>query len=259
MPRRKEPLKLATAREALLDADANWKDRTCYNCNRLKACRGEEKDLSRLRRDMDAYQQQIDAVRSRFWNHFTALRTVLERAAFIRGRELLPRGIALANLRTQNELLAAETLASGLLEGLAPEEMCAVVCMMIAEPPRGRMAWHPLQYSRKVDDVNRQMYDLATHLAKIEKRVGDTFQDLNPSIMLASEYAGLVQHWAAGFQWAHIVETSGIDEGQLVRQIRHVIDMLNQIKDVPGNSPSFIEKLNVAIAAIDRDIVREVF
>lgn len=259
LPRAKEPAKLVQARESLADADADWTEKTCYNCNKLKLCRGEEKEVARLQKDMEAYQKQIDAVRSRFWNHFIALRTVLERAGFIRGRQLLPRGIALANLRTQNELLAAETLASGLLEGLEPAQLCAVVCMMIAEPPRGRMAWHPLKFSRELVGINDEMYELATHLAKIERKVSDTVADLQPSIMLATEYAGLVQHWAAGFEWAHIVETSGIDEGQLVRQIRHVIDMLNQIKDVPGNSPSFKERLNAAIASVDRDIVKEVF
>ena len=259
IPPSKDPPKLVAARRLLEEAEADWQAATCFNCNKLNLCKSEEKDLIRLRKDIRSYEEQIEAIRGKFWHQFKALRTVLERADFLRGRELLPRGVALANLRTQNELVAADTLASGLLEGLAPEELAAVVSVMIAEPPRGRMAWRPLRYSQRVFNITEQMVDLATHIDRIEERVQKEMGDPNPSCMVATEYAGMVQHWASGFQWAHVVEMAGIDEGQLVRHLRQVIDMLNQIKDVPGHSPSFVERVMEAIAAVDRDIVKEVF
>ncbi len=259
IPPSKEPPKLVAARRVLEEAEADWQASTCYNCNKLNLCKAEEKDLFRLRKDVKSYEEQIEAIRGKFWHQFKALRTVLERGDFLRGRELLPRGVALANLRTQNELVAADTLASGLLEGLDPAELAAVVSVMIAEPPRGRMAWRPLRYSQRVYNITEQMVDLATHLDKIEDRVQKEFGDPNPSCMVATEYAGMVQAWASGHAWAHVVEMAGIDEGQLVRHLRQVIDMLNQIKDVPGNSRSFGDRVMEAIGAVDRDIVKEVF
>lgn len=259
IPPAKEPPKLVAARRLLAEAEADWQAATCFNCPKLNLCKAEEKELIRLRKDVRSYEEQIEAIRGKFWQQFRALRTVLERADFLRGRELLPRGVALANLRTQNELVAADTFASGLLERLDPAELAAVVSVMIAEPPRGRMAWRPLRYSQRVYNITEQMVDLATHLDKIEERVQKEFGDPNPSCMVATEYAGMVQAWASGHQWAHVVEMAGIDEGQLVRHLRQVIDMLNQIKDVPGNSRSFVERAMEAIAAVDRDIVKEVF
>jgi superfamily II RNA helicase len=78
-------------------------------------------------------------------------------------------------------------------------------------------------------------------------------------VYLEREYAGLTQAWADGGAWEDLVAASGIDEGQLVRHLRQVIDMLWQLRDVPGVGAAFQARSREAAGLLDRDIIKEVF
>lgn len=250
----KEPPDIARARAKLDEVVLELNKVPCTSCRVRLECedlverhRGLEKEVSHLGRD-------IEQVKSSHWRGFQALHRVLEEGGYMRGRELLARGVAIANIRTTNELMAAECVAGGFLEGLSPNEMATVVSCLVAEPPRGRQAWHPLPYRDSVYQVCRQLALVGRDLVRTQRNHG-----LEQPIYLEREYAGLVQAWAEGGTWADIVSASGIDEGQLVRHLRQVIDMLQQFREVPGMTQGFHEKARQAIDLLDRDIVKEVF
>ncbi|MEB3284304.1 MAG: DEAD/DEAH box helicase [Candidatus Sericytochromatia bacterium] len=249
------PPALRKARAECASRDAQLHQEPCYQCRHLATCRSKEAEANKLMRSLAALDAQMETIQSRFWNQFVALQTVLERGDFLRGRDLLPRGVALANLRTANELVASEAMAAGLLENLEPAELAAVTSAIVAEPIRGRMAWRPIRPSPHVVQVTDSIIGLAEQIFTLQDQVPGAEQP----VTVVSDYCGMVQAWAMEANWAHVTEMSGIDEGQLVRHLRQVIDMLSQFKDVPGQSPVFVERVQMAIAAIDRDIVKEVF
>ncbi|MFP5502048.1 MAG: DEAD/DEAH box helicase [Candidatus Sericytochromatia bacterium] len=255
LPDVSEDPKVTAAKAALAAATEEMEAASCFNCRFFRKCKDEHKVEAKLIKEEAYYQEQIEAIRSKYWRQFQVLQSVLETGGFIRGRELLSRGHALSNLRTTNELLAAEVFASGLLERLEPSELCAIASGIVAEPIRGRMNWRPLMPSPAVVSAFNEMIDMARMLDKLQRRCGADEQPL----YVVSDYAGLVQAWAEEAQWAHVVEIAGIDEGQLVRHLRQAIDMLQQFKDVPGVTEGFQERVRSAIALIDRDIVQEVF
>lgn len=256
IPDMSDPPELVKAKTAYAESMSEWEGHKCFNCKLYRKCQDEYKDQSRVAKEMLYYQEQIDAIRGKYWRQFKTLQGVLEDALFLRGRELLPRGVALANLRTNNEILASEVFASGLLENLSPVELCAVTSAIVAEPIRGRMNWHPLRVSEGVYRAVDEVGAMAGDLYKILKRAG--IQDDVP-LYVTGDYVGMVQAWAENAEWAHVIELSGVDEGQLVRHLRQLIDMLRQFKDVPGNPEAFREKCLAALALVDRDIVQEVF
>jgi superfamily II RNA helicase len=256
IPDMADPPALVKAKETYADAVADWEAHQCFNCRLYRKCQDEHKDFTRQMKEQRYYQDQIEAIRGKYWRQFQTLQGVLEDAYFLRGRELLPRGVALANLRTNNELLASEVFASGLLGGLDPIALCAVTSAIVAEPIRGRMNWHPLRVSERVFRSVDEVSALAGDLFKILKR-HDVHEET--PLYVTGDYVGMVQAWAEGAEWAHVIELSGVDEGQLVRHLRQLIDMLRQFKDVPGNSEAFRERCMEALALVDRDIVREVF
>jgi superfamily II RNA helicase len=255
LPNLQEPPEMLAAKESFREAVEKLEEAKCFNCRHYRSCLDEYKEQVRLAKDEAYYQEQIDAIRGKYWREFQQLQGVLEQGGFIRGRELLPRGVALANLRTSNELMAAEVLASGLLEELSPSELCAAASMIVAEPIRGRMAWRPIKPSPRVVELNYDMIPLAKLLHELQ--MDNDVENAQP--YLEASYSGMVQAWAENAQWAHVVEIAGIDEGQLVRHLRQAIDMLQQFKDVPGTTESFQEKARSAVALLDRDIVQEVF
>ncbi len=251
-----EPTGLTAARERYRVAVDHFEASLCFNCRHYRSrCVPEVKETQKWQREVAAYQAQIDAIRGLFWRQFELLEGILRDGDFLRGRELLPRGVALANLRTSNELLAAEVLTSGILESLTPDALAAAASAIVAEPIRGRMNWRPLRPSPEVVDATDTMIDLAHGLSRLLNRKGA--QDM--PLWVITEYAGMVQAWATNAQWSHVTEMTGIDEGQLVRHLRQVIDMLQQMRDVPGLAEGFRDRLHDAVQRLDRDIVKEVF
>jgi superfamily II RNA helicase len=257
LPQDREPRQIQEAKEDVQAATKEWEAARCFNCNFYKRCIDENKAQQQVGKLVADLHSEISEIQGKYWRRFLTLQHVLETAGFLRDRELLPRGVALAHLRTANELLAGETLASGLLQRLGPSELCAAASCIVAEPIRGRMTWRPVKPSTAVYDAIDEMCDMAKGIDKNEHDCG-----LSPGEMplyVTTVYAGLVQAWAEQAQWAHLTELAGIDEGQLVRHLRQVIDMLQQFKEVPGTDPGFKDKVSAAVALLDRDIVQEVF
>jgi superfamily II RNA helicase len=250
-----EPPEIMKAREKLKGLLKQIEEHPATPCVKNKRCMDTVKLIGMLDAEIARYDTEIEAIHSNHWRQFQALVRVLEDAGYVRGRELLARGVALANLRTTNELVASEALASELMLTLSPPLLAAATSMIVAEPVRGRMFWRPMRVDPQLGMLAEELAKTVKGLYKILKRHG--LEDL--PLNLVADYAGLTQAWAEGRVWSELIAESGIDEGQLVRHFRQVIDMLQQFRDVPGVPATFHEKAREAAELIDRDIVREVF
>ena len=49
-------------------------------------------------------------------------------------------------------------------------------------------------------------------------------------VELNTEFAGLVEAWAAGVTWKELMDDSEMDEGDVARLLRRSIDLLAQVK-----------------------------
>lgn len=250
-----EPPEISKVREKLKAILTQIEEHPATPCVKNKRCMDMVKSLELLDGEIARYDQEIEAIGSNHWRQFQALVRVLEDAGYVRGRELLARGVALANLRTTNELVASEALASELMLTYPPALLAAATSMIVAEPIRGRMFWRPMRFDPQLGLMVDELTKTTKGLYKVLKRHGVEDLPLN----VVTDYVGLTQAWAEGRVWADLIEESGIDEGQLVRHFRQVIDMLQQFRDVPGVPESFHARAREATHLIDRDIVREVF
>ncbi|MEB3205528.1 MAG: DEAD/DEAH box helicase [Candidatus Sericytochromatia bacterium] len=225
----------------------------CHTCDQRASCKervAQHKDLDREARALD---RDIDRVRHLHWQHFQKVHAFLEAAGYMRGREVLARGVALLHLRTQNELMAAEAMAADVVERLTPAGVAALASAIVAEPPRGRQYWRGPDAPRELHGPFRTMAQLAKDISRLERRQG-----LDPTATWTTDYAGLVHAWAEGAEWEPLILESGIDEGQLVRHFRLVIDMLHQFTDLPGQLEGWGDKARQAARLLDRDLIREV-
>ncbi len=250
-----EPVEITKAREKLKGLLSQIDAHPATPCVKNKRCMDMIKTIELLDGEIARYDVEIEAIHSNHWRQFQALLGVLQGAGYVRGRELLARGVALANLRTTNEMMASEALTSELMLTLSPALLAAATSMIVAEPVRGRMFWRPMRFDPQLGMLVEELSKTVKGLFKILKRHG--LEDL--PLNAVTDYVGLTQAWAEGRVWSELIEESGIDEGQLVRHFRQVIDMLQQFRDVPGVPPSFHAKAREAALLVDRDIVREVF
>jgi len=49
-------------------------------------------------------------------------------------------------------------------------------------------------------------------------------------VEISTEFAGLVEAWAAGVTWKELMDDSEMDEGDVARLLRRSIDLLAQVK-----------------------------
>ncbi|MBI6545982.1 MAG: DEAD/DEAH box helicase [Cyanobacteria bacterium NC_groundwater_1444_Ag_S-0.65um_54_12] len=242
------------AREKLAAVSQELAAIPCASCGSRHKCEKLTEQYYLLQQETKQLTRKIEQTKSSHWREFQALQRVLQEAGYLRDRQLLARGVAIAHLRTTNELMAAECVVGGWLEALIPGQLTALVSCIVAEPPRGRQTWYPLPLDQPIQRICRKLTASGKDLLRLQRK-----HAVDQPVYLVKEYAGLVQAWAEGAEWPELIATSGIDEGQLVRHLRQVIDLLQQLKGIPGASATLGMRAHEAIALLDRDIVCEVF
>src|SRR5207248_11550610 len=80
-------------------------------------------------------------------------------------------------------------------------------------------------------------------------------QGLDRPIRIELTLLKAVLIWGEGCPWNELVERVGIDDGDLVRSFRQIIDLLHQLKIAPGIPPQLSQTFVAAIGALDRDLV----
>jgi ATP-dependent RNA helicase HelY len=159
-------------------------------------------------------------------------------------------------LRHDNELLVAEIVSHGVFNDATGPEAAAICSALIEEARSGDPAAARL-FLRKRPKLKRKLDQLT--------RISDTVQEaqrarhLRMPVAVHAGFMPSVFRWAAGEDdWSGIVEESfGGHEGDLIRAMRRLIDVLRQLAD-SEEVPAETSRLLAHVArAIDRGIVLE--
>jgi ATP-dependent RNA helicase HelY len=152
---------------------------------------------------------------------------VLQQWGYVDGWQLTDAGKVLARTFHESDLLVAEAVRRGLLDGLRPAEMAALASVFVYEhrsPDAPPAPWFPSP-------------DVRTRWQRIER--------LSEQLGAAEFAAGLVPHrppeptfvatafaWAAGERFADVVAEEELSGGDFVRNVRQLIDLLRQLATV---------------------------
>src|SRR5205823_4613268 len=186
----------------------------------------------RLARDVDRLERRIRGRTESLARQFDRVLRVLESWDYVDGWTLTDGGSMLTRLYSETDLLLAESLREGLLDGLDPASMAAA-CSVFSYESRG-----PDQGATpRVRFPNRTVRD---RLAEVDR----IWRDLN----VVEDEAGLpetrqpdpgfspVAHaWAAGKDLEDVLLDEDMTGGDFVRNVKQLIDLLRQVGDVaPG-------------------------
>jgi len=230
----------------------------CHRCpwNATTTCDRAWRDVERLGERLGQRRQALETYRSAYWQEFLSVVEVLEQFGAVRDGRLEAKGRLIVDLRHDNELLVAEAVFRRVFTDLTLAEAAAVTAALLeesrsGEPQRARA------FLAKRPKLRRKLAELgavaeAVHAAQRGRHLAIPVS-IQPGFMPA------VFRWASGDDdWSGVVtEAFGGHEGDLIRALRRLIDLLRQLAESAEVPPETSRLLAQAARVIDRGIVLE--
>src|SRR5881409_4022365 len=230
----------------------------CHRCpwGAQPRCDREWRELETLTERLGVRRRALEQFRSAYWQEFLNVVEVLEQFGAVRDRRLEPRGRLIAGLRHDNELLVAESVFRGVVTDLNAAE-AAAVCSALIEEARSGEAAIARDFLKKRPRLRRKLDQLESLANTIHE--AQRAHHLRIPLAVHAGFMPAVYRWASGEDdWGAIVEESfGGHEGDLIRAMRRLIDLLRQLAESPEVPPETARLLAQVARIIDRSIVLE--
>jgi superfamily II RNA helicase len=230
----------------------------CHHCpwGATARCDQAWREVERREERLAQRGQALDALRGAYWQEFLRVVEVLEQFGAVRAGRLEPKGRLIAGLRHDNELLVAEALSRGILSDLTLAE-AAAVCSALSEESRSGEPVITRSFLKSRPKLRRRL-ELLTAVADAVLQA-QRQRRLGMPVSVHGGFMPAVFRWASGEEdWTAIVlESFGGHEGDLIRAMRRLIDLLRQLGE-SAEVPAATGRLFLAAARlIDRGIVLE--
>lgn len=216
----------------------------------VDAHRHSHAHVRHLTAQIAALERQIEDQQERYLEEFKRFMKVLDHFEHLKNDKPTLKGELNAHLRTTNGLMMSQLIESDCLEGLSAVETAAVISTLLYEPRRTNTGVDFKFVPKKV----RHAVDKVYRLAKDVEFVQDQNGVLVP-INVEMAFVPLVIQWGQGAAWQQLAYSSRMDDGDIVRSMRQLIDLLHQIRLAPGVQDELRMKIELAIAALDRDLI----
>jgi len=230
----------------------------CHACpwGATARCDAAWKAVEKHQARLGQRQTALEALRNASWQEFLRVMEVLEVFDAVQKGELRPKGRLVAALRHDHELLVAETVHRGVFDDASPAEVAALASCLTEEArsgeenPSRRLLRERPKLKRRV----RHMEDAADAITAVQRRVG-----LYRPARVQTGFMAAVHRWGSGDEdWARVVaESFGGHEGDLIRALRRLIDLLRQLAEAPEVPDRVADTARAAARALDRGIVLE--
>ena len=228
----------------------------CHRCpwDATPACDRAWREIERLEERLRQRREGLEAFRGAYWQEFLRVVEVLEQFGAVRERALEPKGRLIAGLRHDNELMVAEAVSRRIFDDLTSAE-AAAVCSALMEESRSGEAMIARTFLRRNGKLRRKVDSLIAIADSVFQ--AQRARHLAMPISVQPGFMPAVYRWASGDDnWSAIVESAfGGHEGDLIRAMRRLIDLLRQLADSNEVPPMVVRLLAQAARTIDRGIV----
>jgi len=146
------------------------------------------------------------------------------------------------------ELLLAEMLEGGYLEMLDETRLSALLAALVYEPRKN--ATEP-KLAPQIAGVEKKAM---SYLARIHQLEG-AHKIYPPTKFPYFHLAPAIEAWVGGVSFADLGRHTDVDEGEIIRYLRMVIQLLRQLKQAPQVSERLRATADSALKKIDRDVV----
>ncbi|GAB3285623.1 DEAD/DEAH box helicase [Sinomonas notoginsengisoli] len=226
----------------------------CHGCaEREDHARWAERWI-KLRKETDRLVEQIQGRTNTIAKTFDRVCGVLESygclAASPNGLEVTPSGQQLRRIYGDKDMLTALALRRGAFDDVDAAELAALVSTLVYQAKREERGLIP-----KMPSVS---LDVAVDVVLREwSQLEDTEEQHRLPRTSEPEF-GLVwpiYKWARGRDLQNVLTGTELAAGDFVRWVRQVIDLLDQLADVPGIEPRLSRLCHEAIGIVRRGVV----
>jgi ATP-dependent RNA helicase HelY len=222
-PRAKAVDAAVEARAAALDADA--RAHPCHTCPDLATHERWAERADKLAGQIAGVDRRIKLRTETLARRFDRVLAVLGALGYVDGWSLTDKGGRLTRIYGEGDLLVGEALADGVLEGLRPGEVAALVSTVVYEarertPLPGTLPTVPLA------DAYERLQMLWRRIRRAEDaHKVQLCRELEPG------FAAVALAWADGRPLEEVLEETEMAPGDFVRNCKQLIDLLRQIEE----------------------------
>jgi ATP-dependent RNA helicase HelY len=205
--------------------------------------------LERARRELDDMRREVRSRSESLARRFDRVLRLLEAWGYLDGWALTERGELLARTYHESDLLVAEAMSTGVLDGLDPAALAGLVSCFTYEhrgPGVPAAPWFP---SREVRARWSDLEELAEALRADEEAAGlPATRPPDPG------FAVLAHAWAAGEPLGEVLGDEELSGGDFVRNVKTLIDLVRQIGET-APVPATARAARQAAEALRRGVV----
>jgi superfamily II RNA helicase len=224
----------------------------CYSCDLFKQHVHLDEKIHRLEKRLKQLKRQFEEENNQYWQQFMNHYGLLKEVGFLDENDLPTEpGRITAQIRAENEFYMAQILLNNLLDDLTPPQLAGVVCALVNDSTRDNQ-FSKLYLSSEARQTLSDIQQLAKEVYRLQRK-----HRLETPMLMNPIASGLVEAWAEGSPWQRLIQSTSIDEGDLVRIIRRTADILRQLTRVDGLSSILSDKATLALKELYRDPIRE--
>jgi len=201
----------------------------CHACPDLHIHEAQQRAIDREHGEIDRLRRSIEQRTGSLVHRFHLLAEVLRRRGYLeRDSDAVTQdGRVLAGIYADVDLLVAELVVRGRLDGYGPADLAGIVALLVHEPRRDDVLPPKNLPDAALDAAAAGIGSLAVELRAVEEEVGIT-----PMRELDAGFVEPVFRWASGATLEESVGEREISGGDFVRNVKQVIDLLGQLRDV---------------------------
>ena len=233
------------------DLRRRMKAHPCHQCpEREDHARWAER-WWRLKRETTALQRKVDSRTSSVAKTFERICDVLSELGYLdeSGSATTELGEKLRRLYTEKDLLAAQSLRTGIWARLDPPSLAAVVSALIHEPRHDGVDPSPRMPNDEVAEAIREMDVLWSEINDCEAE-----HALPQTGAPDGGMAWMVHRWASGRNLDVVLRDQDMAAGDFVRRCKQLVDLLDQIADA-APTPQLRATARKAVGAVMRGVV----
>lgn len=218
----------------------------CSGCKRKKHCINIMKRIQAIRRELEGCGEEAIEMENMQRASIRSRLGLLRSLDYIDDNGLRPRG-KIASQIFGYELQFTEMYYEGVFEGADEETINAIVSCIVFESRRS-CPWRKLKDKKLQQAVDRA--DVIVHnlrALEMEARVPNQVKPLDTNL------CNVLLAWCRGATFEQL-RTNDLDDGDLVRNFRLVVDFIRQMKRAI-HDPAFQDKLSRCVELIYRDVV----